>query len=315
MTEHIKDHTLSSNRQDTSCVIKHVTWVGMAINLLLSGVKFAAGIFGNSHAVIADAVHSLSDMATDVAILIGVRYWDKPPDECHPYGHRRIEMLVTAFIGIVLASVAVGMIYQALTGFRIHSDTHPEWPPLIAALVSIVVKELLYRWTARTGIRIKSSAVIANAWHHRSDALSSIPAAAAVGVALVYPQFGFVDAIGAMVVSVMILQAAWSILRAPLGKLVDEGAPEATLRQIEQIARATAGVKDVHKLRTRYVGCSGLEVDMHVLVDADISVKAGHDIASQVKHRLISATSDVVETIIHIEPPEDVQHNHLPDKM
>ena len=283
--------------------VRRVTWWGMIINIVLTAGKIAAGIIGNSQAVVADGVHSLSDCATDVAVIVGVRFWSAPPDEDHPHGHSRIETLVSLFIGAALAAVALGLGYEAVSTIR---ENHP--PPgaiaLVAALVSIVSKEALYRWTVAVGRSIRSSAVIANAWHHRSDAFSSIPAAAAVGMALVFPKWYFLDHVGAIVVMVFILQASGRIIMPALRELTDAGAPQDKRAQIEAIALKTPGVRGIHKLRTRQVGY-GIQVDLHVHVDARLSVREGHAISELVKQRLYEQGPDVIDAITHLEPCDD----------
>jgi len=284
--------------------VRRATWTGLTVNILLSALKMAGGALGSSQAIIADGVHSLSDSSTDIAILIGVRFWSRPPDESHPYGHRRIETVVTVFIGLALIAVAFGLIYNATVTFRQPHREAPHWIALVAALVSIVSKEILYRWTATVGKRIKSSAVLANAWHHRSDAFSSIPTAVAVGVVLLRPSLAFMDHLAAVVVSFFILHAAWRITAPALKELVDSGASGKDCEQIRSISLATHGVRRVHAIRTRYVG-PGLMVDLHVLVDPNITVGQGHDIAGQVKRRLLSEGPGVVDVIVHLEPDEE----------
>jgi cation diffusion facilitator family transporter len=284
--------------------VRRVTLIGLVINVALSVLKFAAGILGNSQAVVADAVHSLSDTATDVAVLVGVKFWSKPPDECHPHGHRRIEFLVTIFIGLLLAAVAFGLSYNALSTLHEVQKGPPGFIAFFAAILSIFTKELLYRWTISVGREIKSPALIANAWHHRSDSLSSMPAAVAVAGAALVPGLAFLDRLGAIVVSMFILQAAWRIVRPSVEQLVDRGAPEEIRLGIEQLARATPGVQEVHAIRTRHIG-SGIEVDLHVLVDPSLTVEEGHEISEEVKRRLIDYVSDVVDVVVHLEPYEE----------
>ncbi len=284
--------------------VRRVTLIGLVVNVALSALKFAAGILGNSQAVVADAVHSLSDTATDVAVLVGVKFWSKPPDECHPHGHRRIEFLVTIFIGLLLAAVSFGLSYNALSTLHEVQKGPPGAIAFFAAVLSIFIKELLYRWTISVGIEIKSTALIANAWHHRSDGLSSVPAAVAVAGAALVPGLAFLDHLGAIVVSIFILQAAWKIVRPSVEQLVDRGAPEEICLGIEQLACATPGVQEVHAIRTRHIG-SGIEVDLHVLVDPALTVEEGHRISEEVKRRLIDYISDVVDVVVHLEPYEE----------
>ncbi|MBN1809442.1 MAG: cation transporter [Planctomycetes bacterium] len=291
----------TSMKDDRSARIKRVTLIGLAVNLLLSAIKLAAGILGGSQAVIADSVHSLSDSSTDVAILVGVRFWTAPADERHPHGHGRIEYIITLLIAAVLAAVAAGLAYNAYSSLYERHDTPPSWVAFAAAVASIAVKEILYRWTVATGRRIKSSAVIANAWHHRSDALSSLPAAIAVAVAVLRPDLYFIDHVGAAVVSLFILQAAWKIARPVLGRLADAGASPEELQAITDIASSVQGVDTVHAVRTRYIG-AGLGVDLHIHVDGALSVRRGHEISEIVTKRLIDDGPDVLDVVVHIEP-------------
>jgi cation diffusion facilitator family transporter len=287
--------------------IRRVTWVGLAVNVALSGIKLAAGTLGKSQAVVADAVHSLSDCATDLAILIGVRYWTRPPDAEHPYGHRRIETLVTVFIGLALAGVAVGLAWEAIGALVAGEHDLPGPIALGAALVSIAAKEALYRWTRAVGARVGSRALAANAWHHRSDALSSIPAAIAVGAALIDPSLAFLDSVGAIAVAGFILLAAWKIVAPALDELIDRGAAPEIAAEITRIAGAVAGVREVHGVRTRRSGL-GLHVDLHALMDDELTVHQAHDIATEIKRALIERGPDILDVVVHVEP----FHGHDP---
>ena len=286
--------------------IRRVTWAGLLLNILLSGVKLAGGIVGNSQAVVADAVHSLSDISTDVGILLGMRHWSKPADETHPHGHRRLELLVTLGIGAVLVVVAVGLAWNAVTSVGTGSHKPPGWAALAAALVSIVSKEGMYRWTVSVGRELKCMPLVANAWHHRSDALSSLPVAAAVAGAAFGPGWAILDPLGAALVSVFIFQAAFRILGPVFSKLIDTAASEEVQEEIRSRTLGTSGVNSVHKLRTRYLDSSAVAVDLHIQVEGDMSVRRGHDIAEDVKQRL-TQMDDVVDVVVHIEPLEDEQ--------
>ncbi len=284
--------------------MRRVTRVGLVVNLLLSAVKLVGGIMGSSQAVVADAIHSLSDCLTDVVILVGVHYWTKPPDKDHPYGHRRIETLVTVFIGLTLASVAFGLIYGAIQSFREPSDSLPGPMALIAALISVAVKETLYRWTRKRGARIKSSALVANAWHQRTDALSSLPAAVAVVAIMINPELAFLDAVGALLVSLFILHAAWRIIMPGVGQLTDRGASPDEVEKIKRIVLTVGRVKNTHHIRTRSSGY-GLQVDLHILVDGALSVRDGHRVAELVKARLIAEVPHIIDVVVHTEPHDD----------
>ena len=289
--------------QSNASAARRVTWAGLAVNAVLFAAKLAAGLMADSQALVADAVHSLSDGITDVAVLVGAGFWSRPPDPDHPYGHRRIETIVTIIVGAVLGGVGIGIVYDALITLRNHvgPTSQPGLAALAVALVSVFVKEALFRWTFAVGRRIKSSALKANAWHHRSDALSSVPAVIAVGIAALFPSWSLVDHVGAIVVSMFILQAAWKISWPALRELVDAGAPEAVCREIYAIACSVDGVRDAHNLRTRYVGAR-LQLDLHVLIDGAISVRRGHDIAEAVSRRIVERGPDVVDVVVHVEP-------------
>jgi len=282
--------------------VRRVTWVGLYANLALSALKFAGGVLGNSQAVIADAVHSLSDMASDVAILVGVKYWDKPADRTHPHGHRRVETMVTLGIGVLLAVVATGLLRNAVVTLRVGPGTPPGWIAFWAALVSVATKELLYRWTVVRGRQVKSMALVANAWHHRSDAFSSLPAALAVAAAAIDPDWTFLDPVAAVAVSLFIYQVAFKIVRPAFEKLIDSGAPEEDLQRIRATALETDGVRSLHAVRTRYISGSSLAVDLHIQVDEDMTVREGHDVSAAVKRRLIVDGPDVVDVVVHLEP-------------
>lgn len=278
--------------------------VGLVINILLSIFKIFAGIVGNSYAVLADGFHSLSDLVTDIALLVGVRFWTAAPDENHPYGHARIEFLVALVVALVLVLTACGIVWGSVSNFRTGEIGLTGQIAVIAVLVSIVVKELLYRWTKKQGRKYKSSALFANAWHHRSDALSSIPAAAAAGLSIVHPDLKIVDLFGAIVVAVFIVWAAWGIARPAIFALVDGSAGRKTRDQIYASAIQIEGVKDVHALRTRFLG-QGVDVNMHVMVDGNISVEAGHIIAHKVENALCKLGPEISHVTIHVEPWDD----------
>lgn len=278
-----------------------VTVVGLAVNVLLSIFKLVAGVVGASRAMVADAVHSISDLSTDVAVLVGMHYWNRPADQCHPYGHRRIETLVTVVIGLVLGVVAIGIVRDALMTIREPHLRPPGGLALVAALVSIAGKEALYQWTARVGRRVGSPALMANAWHHRSDSLSSIASAVAVAGARLVPGLPFLDHIGACVVGLFILHAAWKILWPALRELADRGVSARESDRIASVAAQTPGVEQVHKIRTRYIGTRVL-VDLHVLVNPEMTVSRGHDIAEDVKARLLQGLPRLVDVVVHLEP-------------
>ena len=295
---------MSRDGSGDGAVVRRVTLVGMAVNVLLAGLKFVLGVVGHSQALVADAAHSLSDLGSDLTLLLGVKYWTAPADDNHPYGHHRIETMFSAAIGLFLAAAAVGIGYRALTSIHDAAAPPPGWIAFAGAVLSIVLKEILYRWTMTAGRRIRSSALAANAWHHRSDALSSLPVALAVMVAIFFPDWSFVDQVAALLVTVFLLHAAWRIVFDALGELTDRSAPSEDRRRILALSRGIDGVRDVHALRTRLSG-GGTQVDLHVLVDSHLSVMEGHEIAGAVKGRLLEEGPGVVDVVIHIEPFEE----------
>ncbi len=281
--------------------VQRVTLWGLVANLALAAVKFVFGLLGASQALVADAVHSLSDCSTDIAVLVGAPFWSAPADADHPHGHRRIETLITAVIGIVLGGVGLGLAFRAIATLHQHHGTRPGWIAFAAACISIVAKELLYRWTVNVGKRVRSSAVVANAWHHRSDALSSVPVAVAVLGTRIWPDWVFLDHIATVIVAVLILHAAWNITMPGLRELADVGAARDERETMIRLALETRGVRAIHELRTRYVG-PGLQVDLHVLVDPELTVREGHGIAGEVKERLLHEGPDIVDVLVHVEP-------------
>lgn len=309
MTDNLIEKTIEETcDQETSpyhvAMIRKVTWGGMAVNIILAGIKFLVGFLGASQAVVADAVHSLSDMTTDIAVLLGVCFWSAPPDDLHPYGHQRIEELVTLAIGLALVAVAAGLGYNSIVTIHEAHIQNVGWVAISGPVLSIIGKELLYRWTVHVGDQVRSSAVIANAWHHRSDALSSLPALVAVVVAALYPDWGVVDHIGAIIIAGFILKVAWDIIVPALHKLIDTGASIKTRKEIIALAMGVKGVKSTHAVRTRKFG-SHLLVDLHILVNPDLSVREGHQISEDVKEQLLINGPEVLDVVVHLEPYDE----------
>lgn len=296
--------------KERNCSVQRVTLVGLLINLALCAIKFVAGTLGHSRAVVADAVHSLSDLTTDIAVLAGSTVWDKPPDANHPYGHRRFETMVALFVGGMLALAGLGLGWNAVGAFRNPPSHAPGMIAFVAAMVSIFSKELLYRWTLHCGECVGSIALEANAHHHRSDALSSIPTAIAVAATWLGPSWLFLDAVGAIAVSLFILYSAWKIMWPGIMELTDSAAPENARRRICEIAETIPGVYEVHNIRTRYVAAR-LQIDLHVLVAPTMTVARGHAIASEVRQHLIEKGPNVFDVIVHLEP-YDPDHSKQP---
>ena len=282
--------------------IRRVTVAGAVMNVLLALAKLAGGIWASSQALVADAVHSLSDLFTDAAIIVGVKYWVMPADKEHPYGHGKIEGAVTALIGVTVAVVAVEIAWD---GVKTLVWGEPKTPGLAAccvALASVAVKEALYRWTHAVARRRNSPATEANAWHHRSDAISSLPVAAAVAVAHFWPSLKWLDAVGAVLVGGFILHVAWRIVKPAFEGLTDANCDEATA-EIERIALGVKGVRGVHHVRTRRYGGT-IQADLHVQVDRNVSLIDGHAIGHDVKAAVLAAGIGVTDATIHVEPDE-----------
>ncbi len=280
--------------------VRRITAIGMALNLALSLAKAAVGTVCSSQALVADALHSLSDLATDFAVIFGVRYWEAPADENHPYGHGKIQALVTLFIALMLMLVVWKLATGAVASFCRGPEMSPGWEALMLALASIVVKEALYRATDRVAVKTNTPALRANAWHHRSDALSSIPVAAAVALAHFFPFMWWADPAGALAVAVFIAILAWEIARPALQELIDAQI-DSKSADVERIALSVAGVSSVHCCRARRYG-GAFQAELHIQVDSSLSIVEAHRIAHRVEDAVTAAGIGVVDATIHVEP-------------
>ena len=282
--------------------VRRVTVAGAAVNVAIAGIKFAGGIAFSSQALLADAAHSLSDLITDVALVLGVKFWVSPADDDHPYGHGQIEALVTAFIGLMVAGVAIEICRKGVCALVSGNASVPDAMAFVVALVSVVAKEGLYRWTHAVAMRFGSQATEANAWHHRSDAISSVPVACAVAIAHFVPELKWLDAAGAVLVGGFILRVAWQISKPALLDLTDAQSGSKAA-EVERVALAVSGVRSVHHVRTRRYG-GAFQADLHVQVSRDISISDGHAIGHEVKSAIIAADIGVTDAIIHVEPED-----------
>ena len=279
---------------------------GSAVNVVLLVFKFVAGFFGGSAAMIADAVHSLSDFITDVIVLLFVRLSSKPEDSDHDYGHGKYETLATSLIGLALLCVGVMIMYNG-----VHSivsavmGNHLPQPGMIAlaaALVSIALKEWAYRFTAKVGRECESQAVVANAWHHRSDALSSIGTAVGIGGAILLgDKWAVLDPIAAVVVSVFIIRTAWQLTKKSAGELLEQSLPAEMEREIETIVAREPMASEVHHLRTRRIG-SHIAIEMHLRMPGDISLYESHQHATNIEQELRKRFGASTHIGLHVEP-------------
>lgn len=289
------------------------TIIGSIANFLLVLLKFIAGFVGNSAAMIADAVHSLSDFVTDVIVIVFVRFAHKPKDELYAYGYGKYETLATAIIGVLLFIVGSGILWDG--GWKIYhyfaDGTLPE-PHIIAfymALVSIAVKELLYRYTAAVGRAVKSQVVVANAWHHRSDAMSSIGTAVGIGGAIFFGDgFEILDPVAAIVVSFFIMKVAIQLIIPSLGELLEKSLPEEVQEQIRQIILSYPGVSEPHHLRTRRIG-NTYAIDVHLRMDGDMPLRIAHDHVSAIERKIRAAFGMQTHISIHLEPVKKPKSN------
>jgi len=280
---------------------QRVTWVGAIANALLIVCKFGAGILGHSQALIADAVHSVSDLFTDVIVLLGLRIGRKEPDEGHPFGHARIETLASAVLGLALIATAIYLGIEAGLNIYRHADYHPNRLALIGASISIAVKEALYHYTVRVGRRIKSQLVVANAWHHRSDSLSSVAVFLGVTGALIKPSWHILDAFAALLVSFFIVKVGLEILGKSLREFTDTAPQPEIIGKISRCTKNVEGVLDTHDLRVRTSG-GFYQMETHIVVDGQLTVKEGHRIAKAVESCLVEEVEDLDRVIVHVDP-------------
>jgi cation diffusion facilitator family transporter len=282
-------------------LIRKATWVGSIANVALALLKITIGKITGSQALIADGVHSFSDLVTDTAILIGSRYWTAPADKEHPYGHGRFETLTNIFIGVILAIVGIGIGWDSINSIGNEAKTNPGMLAFGAAIASILVKEILYRWTVIQAKKINSRALHANAWHHRSDALSSLPVAIAVIANYFVPDLHYLDQVAALLVTAMILKAAFEILWPAIMEITEAEADSEIESKIQQYAAENSDIREVHAIRSRRTGSSIL-LDFHLLVDPEMSVDKAHEITEDFKSHILEQLDEVVDVIIHIEP-------------
>jgi len=304
---HHHHHQTSAEQHSTRYkeVIK-VTLIGSVIDLLLGVAKLIVGYTAHSQALIADGIHSLSDLGTDAIVLYAAKHSHQEADEEHPYGHGRIETVATVLLGAALIAVSVGVCYDAIDRLF-----HPEalWIPgvwaLVVAAISIVSKEAIYHYTMHVAKKHRSNMLKANAWHSRSDAISSV--IVVVGVAGSMAGLNYLDAVAAVGVAFMIAKIGWDLAWHSLRELIDTGLEPERVHEIRQSILDIDGVKTLHILRTRLMGGDAL-VDVHIQVNPQVSVSEGHQISESVRQTLIRQYDEVSDVMVHIDPEDDEQH-------
>ncbi len=289
----------SEKQQIAAAQIRLVTYAGAGTNAGLSVLKVIVGLLVSSLSLVADGLHSLSDLATDAVVLLGLRLGSKQPDRSHPYGHGRLETFSAGIVALVLIVVGAAMVYYATAAIADNKTAEPHIAVLFVAAVSIVAKELLYRMTRKTAIRSHSAALYANAWHHRSDALSSV--AVIIGFISLALGFEHGDQLAAIAVGLMIIWVGVKIFVDSLRELAESSVDSETIDRIQGIINANNAIRQWHQLRTRTVGRQ-LFLDVHILVDPQLNVAAAHEIAEDLERALDEQISRPVNITVHIEP-------------
>lgn len=287
--------------------IVRVTLIGTVINAILIVLKFAAGILGNSAAMIADGVHSLSDFLTDFVVIVMLKISSKPSDKDHAFGHGKYETLATTIIGLLLILVGGGILWSGLVkiyGFLINGENlvSPGWFAFGAAIASILMKEGIYQYTIKKSKNLNSEALVANAWHHRSDALSSVGTAIGIGAACILgSQWAILDSLAAVIVSFFIFKVAIQLIRSSVNQLLESSLPIEVEKEIEEIVNSYPGVTEMHNLRTRQVGVN-YAITMHVRMDGNISLYESHERVDQIEKALKERFGHQTIISIHVEP-------------
>ena len=289
-----------------SARIYRVTLCGGAMNLLLLAFKFVAGIVAGSAAMVADAVHSLSDAVTDAVVLLFVHISEKPQDKTHDYGHGKYETLAGVVVGFVLFAVGLGIVYGGLAKVLVWARGEQLAVPgrlaFWAALLSIALKESIFRYTLRQSVVLKSQALEANAWHHRSDALSSVGTALGIGGAIFFGEkWAVLDPLASIVVGLFIVRVSVSLLRGGIGDLTEQSLPDAVEQEILQLAGSVEGVEEPHDLRTRRIG-NHYAIELHILMDGNVPLLVAHDKATAIEDLLRKQYGEETHVVVHVEP-------------
>lgn len=283
-----------------------VTWVGLAINLFLTFFKFASGILGRSGAMTADAVHTASDLITDAAVIIGFRQVGKPPDDCHDYGHGKYETFITLFVGVMLSLAGALIIFEAggkiLSAISGEILTTPGPIALIAAIVSLLIKEAMYHYTVHVGKRIGSNAIIANAWHHRTDALTSVAALFGIAISILFKgRFAIFDPIAALSVGIFIIVVSIRFMKDSTSELLEASLDRGIKERIMTLIGSVPGLENPHSLKTRRIG-KGIAIDVHICVSPEMTVERSHRMTKDIESVLKKEFGDDTYVIVHVCP-------------
>lgn len=286
--------------------IFRVTFIGSIVNVALVLLKLISGIWGRSSALVADGVHSLTDFITDVIVLVFVKLSGKPRDKVHSYGHGKFETLATLIIGVFLTVAGIGLmvsgIRKIISSLNGEMLPEPTWLAFAVAAASIVVKEILYRYTVRIGRKVESDATVANAWHHRSDAISSLGTMAGIGGAILLgDDWRILDPMAAALVSIFIIKSGHDIIRPAINELLEGALPEKQSAEISGLIGSVNGVRGFHNLRTRKIG-NAIAVDVHVKMDGKLLLEEAHDIATLVEEKIRDRFGKDSIVNIHMEP-------------
>jgi cation diffusion facilitator family transporter len=280
---------------------RNITVIGAVVNLALMALKLWGGFISRSQALIADGIHSLSDLAGDMVVLLGIRWGREDEDDRHPFGHGRIETLASLIVGLMLFLAGGGMFFMAVKALLTWDLSNPTPMAILVAVVSIIAKEILYQYTKRVGQRIDSPALISNAWHHRSDALSSVAVVIGVAAGAINPDWRFLDSVAAIVVAGLIMKVGGEFVLEGIRELVDTAPDAEVIKRIEVCAGAVEGVHGVHDLKARTSG-GKVFAEIHIIVDGAIPVRDGHDVAKAVENCLIDEIPRLSKAIVHVDP-------------
>lgn len=295
-------HNTLQEQPSTADTVRRAGLVCLLVNSVLTILKGYVGLAAGSRALTADAVHSLSDLTTDIAVVVGVKYWSRPPDSTHPLGHSGIETTVALFIGLMLIAAGTGIGYDSVKALGDSASAGtPGFAAVITAAISIAVKETLFRWTLKKSRKTRSAALAANARHNRSDALSSIPVLLAVAASVISPQLVFIDGVAGAVVSVFIIISGWNVLKPCVQQMTNTAPPPELVAKIKETVLEIDGVEGLHNLRAR-MQAGGIFVDLHLQVEGRIQIENAFLTARKVETAIMALDPSIMDVIARVEP-------------